>query len=108
MIALDVFMHQESISLYKKLLADRITDRQRDVIGKMLAEERKRQLGQARHCHNLANSYDDARVKQELSAIGKVVDGELARRQTDGSQASPQQMQRLSGSASLSRYQKTP
>jgi hypothetical protein len=39
MIALDVFIHQESISLYKKLLADRITDRQRDVIGKMLAEE---------------------------------------------------------------------
>jgi hypothetical protein len=55
------------------------------------------------------NSYDDARVKQELSAIGKsyeamaslVVDGELERRQLhDGSQASPQQMQRLSGSAS--------
>jgi len=109
MITLDVFMHQESISLYKKLLADRITDGQRDVIGKMLAEERKRQLGQARHCHNLANSDDDARVKQELSAIGKsyeamassFVDGEHVRRQMhDGSQASPQQMQRLSGSAS--------
>ena len=87
MITLDVFMHQESISLYKKLLADRITDGQRDVIGKMLAEERKRQLGQARHCHNLANSDDDARVKQELSAIGKsyeamaslVVGGEVVR-----------------------------
>jgi hypothetical protein len=39
MIALDVFIHQESISLYKKLLADRITDGQREVIGKMLAEE---------------------------------------------------------------------
>ena len=72
-------------------------------------KERKRQLGQARHHHNLANSYDDARVKQGLSAIGKsyeamassVVDGELVRRQMhDGSQASPQQMQRLSGSAS--------
>jgi hypothetical protein len=72
-------------------------------------KERKRQLGQARHCYNLANSYDDARVKQELSAIGKsyeamaslVVGGEPWRRQMqDGSQASPQQMQRLSGSAS--------
>ena len=39
MIALDVFIHQESISLYKKLLADRITDGQREVIGKMLADE---------------------------------------------------------------------
>jgi hypothetical protein len=39
MIAFDVFIHQESISLYKKLLADRITDRQRVIIGKMLAEE---------------------------------------------------------------------
>jgi hypothetical protein len=40
MIALDVFIHQENISLYKKLLADRhITDRQREVIGKMLADE---------------------------------------------------------------------
>ena len=39
MIALDMFIHQESISLYKKLLADRITDGQREVIGKMLAEE---------------------------------------------------------------------
>ena len=71
-------------------------------------KERKRQFGQARHCHNLANSYDNARVKQELSAVGKsyeamassVVGGELVRRQMhDGSQASPQQMQRLSGSA---------
>ena len=72
-------------------------------------KERKRQLGLARHCHDLQNSYDDARVKQELSAIGKsyeamaslVVGGELVqRRMHDGSQASPQQMQRLSGSAS--------
>ena len=48
-------------------------------------------------------------AEQELSAIGKsyetmassVVGGELVRRQLhDGSQASPQQMQRLSGSAS--------
>jgi hypothetical protein len=70
---------------------------------------RKRLLGQARHCRDLANSCDDARLKQELSAIGKsyeakaslVVDGGLVRRQMhDGSQASPQQMQRLSGSAS--------
>ena len=61
-------------------------------------KERKRLLGQARHCRDRANSYDDARLKQELSAIGKsyeakvslVVDGELV----------PQQMQRLSGSAS--------
>jgi hypothetical protein len=38
------FIHQESISLYKKLLADRITDGQRDVIGKMLAEEEAKLL----------------------------------------------------------------
>ena len=44
MIALDVFIHQESISLYKKLLADRITDGQREVIGKMLAEEEAKLL----------------------------------------------------------------
>ena len=44
MIALDVFIHQESISLYKKLLADCITDRQRDVIVKMLAEEEAKLL----------------------------------------------------------------
>jgi hypothetical protein len=44
MIALDVFIHQESISLYKKLLADRITDRQREVISKMLAEEEAKLL----------------------------------------------------------------
>jgi hypothetical protein len=71
-------------------------------------KERKRLLGQARHCRDLANSYDDARLKQELSAIGKsyeakaslVVDGGFVRRQMhNGSQAVPQQMQRLSGSA---------
>ena len=44
MIALDVFIHQESISLYKKLLADRITERQRDVIREMLAEEEAKLL----------------------------------------------------------------
>jgi hypothetical protein len=44
MIAFDVFIHQERISLYKKLLADRITDGQRDVIGKMLAEEEAKLL----------------------------------------------------------------
>ena len=44
MIALDVFIRQESISLYKKLLADRITDGQREVIGKMLAEEEAKLL----------------------------------------------------------------
>ena len=45
MIALDVFIQQESISLYKKLLADgHITDGQRDVIGKMLAEEEAKLL----------------------------------------------------------------
>jgi hypothetical protein len=45
MIALDVFIHQESISLYKKLLADgHITDGQRDMIGKMLAEEEAKLL----------------------------------------------------------------
>ena len=42
---LDVFIHQENISLYKKLLADRhITDGQRGVIGKMLAEEEAKLL----------------------------------------------------------------
>jgi hypothetical protein len=74
-----------------------------------LVKERKRRLGQARYCHHLTNSYDDTRLKKELIAIGKsyeamaslVVSGELVRRQMhDGSQASPQQMQRLSGSAS--------
>ena len=45
MIALDVYIHQENISLYKSLLAGRhITDGQRDVIGKMLAEEEAKLL----------------------------------------------------------------
>lgn len=40
MISLDVFICQENISLYKKLLADRnISNGQHDMIGKMLAEE---------------------------------------------------------------------
>jgi len=60
MIALDVFIHQENISLYKKLLADRhITDGQRDVIGKMLAEEEGKLLDllspQDWHQHKLKN-----------------------------------------------------
>ena len=41
-------------------------------------EERKRLLGQARHCRDLANSYDDARLKQELSAIGKSYEAKTA------------------------------
>jgi hypothetical protein len=45
MIALDVYIRQENISLYKRLLADRhITGGQRDVIGKMLAEEEAKLL----------------------------------------------------------------
>jgi hypothetical protein len=45
MMTLDVFICQENISLYKKLLADRnISDIQRDVIGKMLAEEEAKLL----------------------------------------------------------------
>jgi hypothetical protein len=45
MMTLDVFIRQENISLYKKLLADRnITAGQRDVIGKMLAEEEAKLL----------------------------------------------------------------
>jgi len=35
------------------------------------AKERKRLLGQAWHCRNLATSYDDARLIQELIAIAK-------------------------------------
>ena len=58
MIALDVFIHQESISLYKKLLADRITDGQRDVIGKMLAEEEAKLL-------NLFNQHQSPSVQPE-------------------------------------------
>ena len=44
-MTLDVFIRQENISLYKKLLADRnISDGQRDLIGKMLAEEEAKLL----------------------------------------------------------------
>jgi hypothetical protein len=44
MTTLDVFIRQENISLYKKLLADHISDGQRDLIGKMLAEEEAKLL----------------------------------------------------------------
>jgi hypothetical protein len=45
MKTLDVFICQENISLYKKLLADRnITDGQREMIGKILAEEEAKLL----------------------------------------------------------------
>jgi hypothetical protein len=45
MMTLDVFIRQENISLYKKLLADpKISVGQRDVIGKLLAEEEARLL----------------------------------------------------------------
>ena len=45
MIPLDVFVCEENISLYKKLLLDRnISDCQREVIGKMLAEEEAKLL----------------------------------------------------------------
>ena len=45
MMTLDVFICQENISLYKKLLADpRISNDQRDLIGKMLAEEEDKLL----------------------------------------------------------------
>ena len=71
-------------------------------------KERKRQLGRARHCRDLANFYDDARLKQELSAMGKsyeakasfvVDDGLVWRQARSSSRAFPQQMQRLSVSA---------
>jgi hypothetical protein len=45
MISLVAFICQENISLYKKLLADRhISDGQRDIVGKMLAEEQAKLL----------------------------------------------------------------
>jgi hypothetical protein len=45
MISLDAFICQENISLFKKLLADRhISDGQRDMVGKMLAEEQAKLL----------------------------------------------------------------
>ena len=50
MLTLDVFILQENILLYRKLLADpKISDGERDVIGKLLAEEEaKLQQGQAK------------------------------------------------------------
>ena len=45
MMTLDVFIRQENISLYKKLLANtKISAGQRDVIGKLLAEEEAKLL----------------------------------------------------------------
>ena len=45
MMTLDVFIRQENISLYKKLLADRnISDGQRYLIVKLLAEEEAKLL----------------------------------------------------------------
>ena len=45
MMTLDAFICQENISLYKKLLVDpNISDGQRDLIGKMLAEEEAKLL----------------------------------------------------------------
>jgi len=45
MIALGVYISQENISLYKRLLADRhITGGQRAAIGKMLADEEAKLL----------------------------------------------------------------
>ena len=45
MTTLDAFIAQENIALCKKLLADlNITDGQRDVIGKMLADEEAKLL----------------------------------------------------------------
>jgi hypothetical protein len=44
-MTLDAYIRQENISLYKKLLADRnISDVQREIIGKMLAEEEAKLL----------------------------------------------------------------
>jgi hypothetical protein len=45
MMTLDVFIRQENISLYKKLLANtKISAGQRDVIAKLLAEEEAKLL----------------------------------------------------------------
>jgi len=45
MMTLDVYIRQENISLYKKLLADpNISDGQRDLMGKMLAAEEAKLL----------------------------------------------------------------
>jgi hypothetical protein len=45
MVTLDVFIHQENISLYKKLLSDgRMNELQRRVISKLLADEEAKLL----------------------------------------------------------------
>jgi hypothetical protein len=45
MISLEAFICQVNISLYKKLLADRhISEGQREILGKMLAEEEAKLL----------------------------------------------------------------
>ena len=45
MMTLDVYIRQENISLYKNLLADpNISDGQRDLMGKMLADEEAKLL----------------------------------------------------------------
>ena len=45
MMALDLFICQENISLYRKLLSDRnISDVQREIVGKMLADEEAKLL----------------------------------------------------------------
>ena len=44
-MTLDVYIRQENISLYKNLLADpNISDGQRDLMGKMLADEEAKLL----------------------------------------------------------------
>ena len=45
MVTLDVFIHQENISLYKKLLSTgRMSEGQRHVISKLLADEETKLL----------------------------------------------------------------
>ena len=57
MLTLDAFIRQENILLYKKLLADpKISDGQRDVIGKLLADEEAK----------LLNSFSPQAQKQKL------------------------------------------
>jgi len=57
MMTLDAYVRQENISLDKKLLSDRnISDGQREVIGKLLAEEEAK----------LLNSFSPQAQKQKL------------------------------------------
>jgi hypothetical protein len=57
MMTLNAYIRQENISLYKKLLSDRnISDGQREVIGKLLAEEEAK----------LLNSFSPQAQKQKL------------------------------------------